>query len=192
MKSNILNVVDLELSCYPDAIFPDGQRQEIIEIGLTTVDIRSRKILRSLSLPIIPSKSKISSFCTELTGWTEAKLKRQGMPFSEALRRLSEKYGAKNRTLITDSDDELGTIRAQCELFGLECPFDSGYINVSAVLSLLSGETRNLSLPDKLALFGLEFQGVQHSGKDDSLNIARLLLAIVERSNFSLGGTPLA
>ncbi len=192
MKSHILNVLDLELSCYPDNVFPDGERQEIIEFGLTTVDIRARQIVQSLSLPIIPTMSKISSYCTELTGWTEAKLRRQGMPFSEALRRLSTKHGARNRTLVTDADNELETIRIQCQLLGLACPFGNGYINVSTILSLLTGETRNLSLPEKLALFGLDFQGALHSGKDDSFNNARLLLTIVERCNLSLGGIQLA
>lgn len=188
MKSHILNVLDLELSCYPDNIFPDGESQEIIEFGLTTVDIKARRIVQSLSLPVIPTMSKISPYCTELTGWTEAKLRRQGMPYAEALRRLSTKHGARNRTLVTDSDNELATIRAQCEKLGLACPFGNGYINVSTVLSVLTGETRTLSLSEKLALLGLDFQGVLHSGKDDSFNNARLLLAIVERSNLSLGG----
>lgn len=186
MKSHILNVLDLELSCYPDGVFPAGERQEIIEFGITFVNLETSAIQQSLSFPIIPTMSKISPYCTELTGWTEAKLRKQGMPFARALQLFEKKYGAKNRLLVTDSEDELDTVRAQCELLGLPCPFGGGYLNVSALISILTGDLRNLSLPEKLALFGLSFEGSLHSGKDDSYNIARLLLAAREKGKISL------
>lgn len=190
MKSNILNVLDLELSCYPDDKFPAGEQKEIIEFGITTVDLSKLTILQSFSLPIIPTMSSISPYCTELTGWTEAKLKRQGMPFSEALRRIEKKYGGKNRTVVTDSDKELDAVRAQCQLMGLPCPFGSGYFNVSTFIAVLTGELRNLSLPEKLALFQLEFDGSLHSGKDDSRNIARLLIEMATRGRIQIAVKP--
>ena len=102
MKNHIANVLDLELSCYPGGVFPPDERQEIIEIGLTTVDLARMKILKVRSIPIIPTMSSISPFCTELTGWTEEALKRQGCEFTEAVRRLTEKYGSRNRLLVSD------------------------------------------------------------------------------------------
>jgi inhibitor of KinA sporulation pathway (predicted exonuclease) len=182
MKSHIVNVVDLELSCYPNDEFPLGERKEIIELGLTTVNLKTLAIVQSLSFPVIPTMSNISPYCTELTGWTEAKLRKQGTPFAEVMRRLESKHGAQNRLLVTDSNDELDTIRAQCALMGLPCPFGGGYLNLSTMLSVLTGDLRNVSLSEKLNLFGLEFEGVLHRGKDDSRNIARLLLAIREKA----------
>lgn len=182
MKSHIVNVLDLELSCYSNGEFPPGERQEIIEFGLTTVDLKKLAIVQSLSFPVIPTMSRISPYCTELTGWTEAKLRKQGTPFAEVLRRFESKHGAQNRLMVTDSNDELDTIRAQCALMKLPCPFGGGYLNVSTVLALLTGDLRNVSLPEKLNLFGLEFEGNLHSGKDDSRNIARLLLAVREKA----------
>ncbi|MDZ4834001.1 MAG: 3'-5' exonuclease [Candidatus Melainabacteria bacterium] len=189
MKSNILNVLDLELSCYPNDSFPAGERKEIIEFGLTTVDLSKLTIVQSFSFPIIPTMSTISPYCTELTGWTEAKLKRQGMSFAEALRRIEGKHGGKNRTVVTDSDKELDAVRDQCQLMGLPCPFGSGYFNVSTMIAVLTGELRNLSLPEKLALFKLEFEGALHSGKDDSRNIARLFLAVATKGRIELAGS---
>jgi inhibitor of KinA sporulation pathway (predicted exonuclease) len=186
MKSNILNVLDLELSCYPGDEFPVGERKEIIEFGLTTVDLRSLTIVQSFSFPIVPTMSKISPYCTELTGWTEEKLRRQGMPFAKALKRLEAKHGAKNRTVVTDSDNELEAVRAQCQLMELPCPFGNGFFNVSTAIAVLTGELRNLSLPEKLALFQLEFEGSLHSGKDDSRNIARLLIAVATRGRIPI------
>lgn len=185
MKSHIVNVLDLELSCYPNDEFPLGERKEIIEFGLTTVDLKKLAIVQSLSFPVIPTMSRISPYCTELTGWTEAKLRKQGTPFAEVLRRFESKHGAQNRLLVTDSNDELDTVRAQCALMGLPCPFGGGYLNVSTMLSVLTGDFRNVALSEKLNLLGLEFEGVLHSGKDDSRNIARLLLAIRERAQFN-------
>lgn len=186
MKSLIVNVLDLELTCWPDGKVPPGQRKEIIEAGLTTIDLSSLTIGKSLSFPVIPTMSEVSPFCTELTDWTEAKLKRQGMTMKELVRRLATKHGAKNRVLVTDSGSEAETFRTQCELMGIDYPFGNETHNVSTMFSMLTKRFENLSLKEKLRLLGLEFEGRPHSGVDDSRNIARLLIAVIQRGSFQL------
>lgn len=177
MKSQIANVVDLELSCYPGDLFPEGERKEIIEVGLTTVDLRALAILKTYSFPVIPTMSRISPYCTELTGWTEKKLLRQGMPFARVMKLLAEKHGAKNRVLVSDHSGEAAAMAAQCESMGIECPLGDEQHNVSTVIAIVTGNLENLSLDEKLALFGLQFEGDRHRGANDSYNIARLLVA---------------
>lgn len=177
MKSHIANVIDLELSCYPGDVFPEGERKEIIEVGLTTVDLRALVILKTYSFPVIPTMSKISPYCTELTGWTQKKLLRQGMPFARVMKILADKHGFKNRVLVTDHSGEAGALAAQCALMGIESPLGDEQHNISTVIAMATGNLENLSLDEKLALFGLQFEGPKHRGGNDSLNIARLLVA---------------
>lgn len=178
MKSHIANVLDLELSCYPGGVFPPDERQEIIEIGLTTVDLARMKVLKVRSIPIIPTMSSISPYCTELTGWTQRALKRQGCTFKVAVRRLVEKYGSRNRLLVFDSAKDREAIDWQCSLFGLPSPFGQSELNVSVLYSVFTGDFRNVKLEEKLNRLGLAFEGVPHRADVDSLNIARLMIEL--------------
>ena len=178
MKNHIANVLDLELSCYPGGVFPADERQEIIEIGLTTVDLARMKVLKVRSIPIIPTMSSISPFRTELTGWTEEALKRQGCEFTEAVRRLTEKYGSRNRLLVSDSTGDRKALDWQCSLFGLASPFGEDELNVSVLYSMFTGDFRNVKLEEKLNRLGLAFEGVPHRADVDSLNIARLMIEL--------------
>jgi len=186
MRSNIANVLDLELTCYENGVFPAGEQAEIIEFGLTTVDLGAGQILKTYSIPVIPTVSTVSPYCTALTGWTAAKLRRQGVPFAEACRRMAEKYGGRNRFLVTDSSDECEIVRAQCARMDVPYPLGFCKFNVSALFQLLGGLPGGLSLDEMLAAVGMEFEGVRHRGSDDSRNIARLFLALKSRASFKL------
>ncbi len=181
MKSHVANVLDLEMSCYPDGIFPEDERQEVIEVGLTTVDLRDMRILAVRSMPIIPTMSSISPFCTELTGWTEAALRKQGMPFEEAVRRLLEKHGSKNRLLVSDSAGDRKFFDWQCAMYGKSSPFGEDELNVSVLYSMYTGQYENVSLQEKLAKLGLQFEGRPHRAEWDSKNIAHLLIELKRR-----------
>jgi inhibitor of KinA sporulation pathway (predicted exonuclease) len=177
---NLVNVLDKELTCYPGGVFPEGEMQETIEFGLTVVNLRSLEIVKTVSIPIIPVMSKVSPYCTALTGWTMPHLQKQGVTFAEGCRRLSAKNGTQNRLLVTDSNGDVTGLRAQCALMGVTYPFGEDHMNVSTMFTLVTGQTRNLSLEEKLKLLGMAFEGTPHRAGSDSFNIARLLLALVE------------
>ena len=150
MKSNIVNVFDTEWTCYENGVFPEGERKEPIEFGLTTVDIRTRVILQTISIPIVPVMSRVSDYCTSLTGWTYERLKRQGITFEKACKRLIQKYGAHNRLLVVDSTGESFRLREHCQLLGVEYPFGIDELNVSTLFCLTTRQKRNISLEEKL------------------------------------------
>lgn len=181
MKTHLANVLDLELSCYPDGIFPKDERQEIIEIGLTTVDLRDMRILAVRSIPVKPTMSTISPFCTELTGWTQAALNKQGVEFEEAYRRLVDKYGAKGRLLVTDSAGDRKFFDWQSAMFGKSSPFGEDELNVSVWFSIYTGIFENVSLETKLEKLGLTFEGRPHRADWDSKNIAHLFAELKRR-----------
>ena len=182
MRSHIVNVIDVEATCYERNEFPAGETRDIIEVGLCMVDLNKLSIVNTLSIAVVPTRSQVSPFCTELTGWTMAKLKRQGVSFAEACSRLTAKYGAQNRLLVTDSFGDVELIRQQCRELGLPCPLGPDHLNVATWFQLASGDRKNIGLDAMLARFGLEFEGERHRGWCDARNIARLLIELVKAS----------
>ncbi|HEY9786822.1 MAG TPA: exonuclease domain-containing protein [Candidatus Obscuribacterales bacterium] len=159
--SDIANVVDVE---------HDNGR--LIEIGLTTVSIKDRAILQSYSLPIAPDFD-LSPEISHLTGWTSAKLRKQGITKAEAIRRLAG-YGFGNRLLVSDASDEIPFLEE-----ALMSRFSQHRLNVSILFSLTTGKDINLGLEAMLAACGLNLEGRLHSAADDSRNIARLFLLLL-------------
>ncbi|MBS1995497.1 MAG: exonuclease domain-containing protein [Cyanobacteria bacterium SZAS LIN-2] len=176
---NLVNVLDTELTCYPDGVFPAGERSEIIEFGLTTVDLRSLQIVRTISIPVRPTMSTVSAFCTELTGWTAVKLNKQGVSYAEACRRLASKHGGANRLLVTDSNGDVTTVREQCKLMGVEYPFGEDHLNVASLFAMSTAQRQNLGLVGMLSNLGMAFEGRQHRADCDSMNIARVLIRLL-------------
>ncbi|HEY9774727.1 MAG TPA: 3'-5' exonuclease [Planktothrix sp.] len=186
MKNNVINVLDRELSCYPDGIFPEGERRETIQYGLCEVNRTTLEIMRTVSIPVKPVLSRISPLCTELTGWTYAKLMKQGVYDKEAIRRLTDRHGSRNRLVVTDSCKELSSMQKQCLATGVEYPFGDETLNISHWFTLVTGVTRNLSLEKKLAYLGLSFEGTPHRADVDAYNIARLLIALIKQGRQGL------
>lgn len=157
----LINVIDLE---------HDSGR--VIEIGLTTIN-QDLDIVQSYSLPV-KVDFNLSPGIVELTGWTDKLLSRRGLPQQEIKRRLFDKYGIANRIIVTDSGNECNLL----ESF-LESPISKERINISTIFKIKYRINSNKSLTEMLNMVNLEFEGREHSGKDDSLNIARLFKEIM-------------
>lgn len=185
MRSHIVNVIDVEATCYERNEFPAGEVKDIIEVGLCMVDLSAMSIVKTLSIPVVPQRSQVSPFCTELTGWTMGKLKKQGVSFATACARLRNKYGAQNRVLVTDSFGDVELIRRQCEQEGLPCPLGPEHLNVTTWYQLATGDRKNIGLDAMLARFGLQFQGQRHRGWCDAENVARLLLELIKLTSLN-------
>jgi inhibitor of KinA sporulation pathway (predicted exonuclease) len=183
---NLVNVLDTELTCYADGVFPEGEKQEIIEFGLTPVNLRTLTIGKPISIPVKPVMSSVTPFCTELTGWTLAKLNKQGVPYAEACRRIAAKHGSGSRLLVTDSNGDVASVRQQCALMGVANPFGEDHLNVAQLFSMITGQRRNLGLVEMLEALGLSFEGRQHRADIDSFNIARVLVELLKAGRTTL------
>ena len=183
---NIVNVLDTELTCHADGIFPSGEKQEIIQFGITTIDLHHLQVVRTFSIPVKPTMSTVSPFCTELTGWTAAKLNKQGVSYAEACRRLIAKHGSQSRLLATDSNGDVVSVREQCRLMDVPYPFGEDHLNVATLFSIITKQRNNAGLVQMLTKLGLTFEGLQHRADVDSYNIARVLIKLLEASRGSL------
>ncbi len=74
-KLDKIIVVDVESTCWMGEP-PIGQMNEIIEVGVSTIETSNLSIIGKDSYIIKPRFSKISDFCTELTGITDTMLRK--------------------------------------------------------------------------------------------------------------------
>jgi 3'-5' exoribonuclease 1 len=197
-------VVDFEATCERDAnqrSFPSGplaaalsrlevpsspsvpSTQEIIEFPAHLVDVKTREIVSSFHSFVKPSKStNLSSFCTELTGITQAEVDvAQSFPqvldsFEDWLYSNLKKHSYESFAFATDGSWDFAHFFANSCLLN-EIPYPSyakRWINIRKVFTS-HYKIHASSLNHMLNHLGMEFEGRKHSGLDDSKNIARVL-----------------
>jgi len=168
-------VIDLEATCWEGGVAPEGQMQEIIEIGVTPMEAVSWVIGPSESIYVLPRESTISPYCTQLTGITEDLLSSQGVSFEKACKILVRGYGSRNATWVSWGDSDRTCFQKQCTRRGVEYPFGANHINLKTLFSLALGETRAYGMARALEHIGMSLDGKHHTGKDDSYNTAKIL-----------------
>ena len=84
-------IIDLEATCWQSTV-PQGQENEIIEIGLAVLDAETGEITKNQGILIKPQRSRVSPFCTELTTITQELLDENGVLFEEAINQLIDEY----------------------------------------------------------------------------------------------------
>lgn len=186
IKFDLVNVIDVEATCYPENVFPEGETQEIIEIGVAVVDTSRLEIVGTDQIVLRNRLSRVSEYCTELTGWTEEKLREMGVEYGEACRMLRSHHDSRSRLWVSQGCGDRRLFEKQCGIMEIPYPFAIDHLDLSHMLALLTGRVRRVGLKKAMRLFGMEFEGRQHSGKDDAYNTARYLIEILKRGNFKL------
>ncbi|MFD0370407.1 exonuclease domain-containing protein [Streptomyces sp. NPDC059071] len=179
----LLNVVDVEATCW-DGQPPAGAVSEIIEIGLTVVDLATRRRVSRHGILVRPARSEVSAFCTELTGLTPAQVA-GGVGFAEACRILADEHDARRRPWASWGDYDRRQFDRQCRAAGTPYPFgrpaERGHTNAKAVFTEAYGLRRRPGMAGALRIAGLPLEGRHHRGEDDAWNIAALVLDLVDR-----------
>ncbi|MFF5973795.1 exonuclease domain-containing protein [Streptomyces sp. NPDC012769] len=179
----LVNVIDVEATCW-DGQPPPGAVSEIIEIGLTVVDLTARRRVSRHGILVRPARSEVSAFCTELTGLTPAQVAR-GVGFAEAGRLLADEHDARRRPWASWGDYDRKQFDAQCRATGTPYPFgrpaERGHTNAKAVFTEAYGLRRRPGMAGALKIAGLPLEGRHHRGEDDAWNIAALVLDLVDR-----------
>ncbi|WP_116020823.1 3'-5' exonuclease [Thermomonospora umbrina] len=174
----LLNVVDVEATCWTGRP-PQGQIHEIIEIGLCVVDLDSRERVARHRILVRPERSRVSPFCTELTGLTQEEVD-GGVPFEEACAILERGHHARSRPWASWGDYDRKQFERQC-VEGVDYPFGARHTNAKAAFSLAFGLSRRLGMAGALEHAGLPLEGRHHSGEDDAWNIGALVLEMAAR-----------
>ncbi|WP_026930556.1 3'-5' exonuclease [Glycomyces tenuis] len=178
----LLNVVDVEATCWKGQP-PPGAVNEIIEIGLTVVDIEARERVARHRMLVRPRRSAVSEFCTELTGLTQAEVD-TGVEFAEACRWLAAEHDAGTRPWASWGDYDRKQFEHQCKATETAYPFGQRHTNAKQAFALARGLRRRPGMARALEIAGLPLEGRHHSGADDAWNIAALVLDLLGRGQW--------
>ncbi len=172
-------VIDIEATCWEGAP-PEGEENEIIEVGICTLDVASGERLQKRSLLVRPERSRVSPFCQQLTSLTQEQVE-GGISFAEACRILREEYLARERTWASYGDYDRTMFERQCRERDLLYPFSPRHLNIKTLLAVLQGLHGEVGMARGLELLGLPLEGVHHRGGDDAWNIAAMLAELMRR-----------
>ncbi|WP_371495243.1 exonuclease domain-containing protein [Kitasatospora sp. NBC_00374] len=173
------NVVDVEATCW-DGDPPAGAVSEIIEIGLTVVDLAAGERIGRHRILVRPARSTVSPFCTRLTGLTQAEVD-TGLSFAEACRLLAAEHLAGRRPWASWGDYDRHQFTRQCSATGTAYPFGRRHTNAKLVFTEANGLRKRPGMAEALRLAGLPLEGRHHRGEDDAWNIAALVLDLSAR-----------
>ncbi|MFE7106053.1 exonuclease domain-containing protein [Streptomyces sp. NPDC057575] len=176
---DLLNVIDIEATCW-DGQPPPGAVSEIIEIGLTVVDLRAAERLARHRILVRPARSTVSAFCTELTGLTQAEVN-TGVPFAEACRLLASEHQSGTRPWASWGDYDRNQFTRQCRATCTRYPFGHRHTNAKLPFTAAHGLRKRPGMAQALEVAGLPLEGRHHSGADDAWNIAALILDVAAR-----------
>ena len=179
-KLDQILVVDIEATCWPGPT-PEGQQSEIIEIGVCPLDVVTGDLLEKRSILVRPERSKVSEFCTELTGLTQKQVMNKGLPFNKACALLEREYGSKKRMWASYGDYDRNQFERQCEARGVSYPFSSSHMNVKSLVGVIYALPYEVGMLRALEIMGIEMEGTLHRGSDDAWNVARILARLLQR-----------
>ena len=172
-----INVIDLEMTCWDD----DEDRtnkpaSEVIEIGVTVIDLVKQTINEPRSIFVKNQHTEISDYCTELTSITQPLLDKQGVTLPVAFKILVDEYHAGRELWSSWGYFDLKKLDEEAERYGGEMPFKYNFWIPAKAMFYTRYPRKRYSLEKACKKSGLEFQGDLHSGAHDSWNTARLLM----------------
>ena len=167
-------IIDLEATCWQGPV-PEGQENEIIEIGLAVLDTQNGGISKNKGILIQPQRSKVSPFCTELTTITQELLDTNGVSFQEAIAQLVDEYDPDLYTWASYGQYDLNMLKKQCKSFGVSYPMGVEHINVKALFADVYSLQKPTGMNGALGMLNIPLEGTHHRGIDDAKNIAKIL-----------------
>lgn len=173
-------VIDIESTCWDGGMPPKGEANDIIEIGLVPLEVSTGKRLEKRSILVKPERSKVGSFCTQLTTLTQEQVS-AGIRFKDACKLLEDEYHSSERLWASYGDYDRRQFEKQCRDEGVRYPFGPSHLNIKTLCSISRGLNTEIGLPQALALFGLKLEGTHHRGHDDAWNIAALLHELLKK-----------
>ena len=173
-------VVDIESTCLEGGFPPKGQANDIIEVGLCSLDLATGRRLGKVSILVRPERSTVGPFCTQLTTLTQEQVA-AGVAFKDACKRLEEEFQAPQRLWASYGDYDRRQFEKQCRDVGVRYPFGPSHLNVKTLFAAARGLREEVGLPQAVALSGLALEGTHHRGHDDAWNVAAVLWELLKK-----------
>jgi inhibitor of KinA sporulation pathway (predicted exonuclease) len=170
-----LIIVDIEATCWERGKKPPEQRNEIIEVGICLFNLKAWGPKSKHQIIVKPVESKVSEYCTKLTGWTQEELDSEGIPLVDACNILTSVYNSKQRLWASWGDYDRLQFWRECDRKAIPYPFGVKHMNLKTLYAIHRGWVKECGMADALNLEGLTLEGRHHKGIDDAWNIGRIL-----------------
>lgn len=180
-------VIDIEATCWEKAP-PEGERSEIIEIGLCELDLKTGAIDAKESLLVRPEGSRVSDFCERLTGLTQERAD-AGLPFEEACRRLRAERFSERRVWASFGNYDRRLFERQCADRAVAYPFSDEHWDVRLLAAAALGLRHGAGMVRTMEALGLEPVGEHHRAADDAWNAARMLALLLASCRDGMAAT---
>lgn len=180
-------VIDFEATCEEDNS-PDFLH-EIIEFPIVLINTRTLEVEDTFQKYVKPeSNAQLSAFCTKLTGITQEMVERADT-FPQVLRNVvdwmrSKELGTSYKyAILTDGSwDMCKFLNVQCRISRIKYPqFAKKWINIrKSYVNFYKVPRPSTKLESMLEKLGMEYEGTPHCGLDDSKNIARIAIRMLQ------------
>ncbi len=172
-----INVIDLETSCWDDDADRTGKpASEIIEIGITTINMVSKTLSEPESIFVKNVETDISEYCFKLTSISQSLLNTKGVSLAEAFQILKDKYHAGHELWASWGFFDLLKLQEESERTKTDMPFKFNFWIPAKSIFYTRYPKKRYGLVTACKKSGLGFIGDLHRGADDSWNTARLLM----------------
>jgi len=173
--TDILIIVDLEATCCDQDTIP-REDMEIIEIGACAVDLSDFSVVDDFQLYIRPVVHReLTAFCTKLTGIEQTTVDAAD-EFSLAIgsyRDWLSGFGAIKAWSSWGNYDKNQFLQDYARHATPDLHEDLKHLNLKNLFAKAEGERMGLGWA--IEKMGVKFEGRAHCGRDDALNMARLL-----------------
>jgi inhibitor of KinA sporulation pathway (predicted exonuclease) len=178
-KLDLIIVIDVEATCW-EGEPPEGQENEIIEIGICPLDAATGERQEKRGIIVKPEKSTVSDYCTTLTTLTQSDVEK-GISFEQACAILKKDYRTKQRVWASYGDYDRRQFEKQCLARNIDYPFGPTHMNIKNLFALAHRLPGEVGMAGALRIMGMPLEGIHHRGEDDAWNIAGILSELLQR-----------
>ena len=171
-------VIKVETTCW-DGPRPEGEESEIIEIGLSLLNLKSTRIHSKKQFLIRPKVSCVSDYCRHKTGLTNEVLKERGREFKDVCNQLKTIYKTTKRPWAAFGESERKIIEKQCREWSEPFPFTSRFINIRMMVPVIFGINRELTLGEAMLATNVEPEETREAGVEEAWNCAKILKEVI-------------
>ena len=186
-------VIDIESTCWDTKEEQGSKPNEVIEIGVAVLEYATGKVIDRASLVVKPRFTKVSPFCTQLTGWTQEQIDENGKDIARTLREFKDRFkptprhvwyscGQYDKNMLSSN-----TQKGLGALYGIKAdvnPFDiMQHVNIKAKFAEKLGLKKEKGMDKMLEHIGEKLEGRHHNGSDDAFNIAKIVMHVLGPMN---------
>lgn len=182
--SNSLNellITDLELTCVENKSGDPNFVNEIIEIGICRLNLKTLEISKPEGILVKPLKSYLTPFCTNLTSITQEMLDQEGRTYNEAVTYIVQKYKSRETGWASWGIEDSLCLAKNDKLYKNPYPlFSHHYTNLKHLYSIVYGHNKEFGLSRALDLSNIKPEGIAHRGMYDAYNTAKIYQKILK------------